>query len=85
YGGVLAGLLDNFRFDQAQDVAGNLTKTFAEIEAAQKRLARVNEIAGRDGLSDVLVKRYATESKELQEQLKLLGQRQKYLLLNAAD
>eukprot|EP00456_Euglypha_rotunda_P082051 TRINITY_DN804_c0_g1_i10.p1 TRINITY_DN804_c0_g1~~TRINITY_DN804_c0_g1_i10.p1 ORF type:complete len:381 (-),score=112.65 TRINITY_DN804_c0_g1_i10:4343-5485(-) len=77
--------MDNFRFDQADDVGGNLTKTFNEIEAAQKRIARINQISAREGLSDVLVKRYETESKELLEQIKLLKQREKYLLLNGAD
>jgi hypothetical protein len=85
YGSLFAGLMDNFRFDQADDVGGNLTKTFNEIEAAQKRIARINQISSRDGLSDVLVKRYETESRELLEQIKLLKQREKYLLLNGAD
>lgn len=85
YGSLFAGLMDNFRFDQADDVGGNLTKTFNEIEAAQKRIARINQISAREGLSDVLVKRYETESRELLEQIKLLKQREKYLLLNGAD
>lgn len=85
YGSLFAGLMDNFRFDQADDVGGNLTKTFAEIEAAQKRIARINQISSREGLSEVLVKRYQTERSELEEQLKLLKQREKYLLLNGAD
>lgn len=85
YGSLFAGLMDNFRFDQADDVGGNLTKTFNEIEAAQKRIARINQISARDGISDVLIKRYAAERKELEDQLTLLNQRQKYLLLNAAD
>ncbi len=85
YGSLFAGLMDNFRFDQADDVGGNLAKTFGEIEAAQKRIARINQITARDGISDVLVKRYETESKELLEQIKLLKQREKYLLLNGAD
>lgn len=85
YGSLFAGLMDNFRFDQADDVGGNLTKTFAEIEAAQKRIARINQVSSRDGLSEVLVKRYAAERKELEDQLALLGKRQSYLMLNAAD
>lgn len=85
YGSLFAGLMDNFRFDQADDVGGNLTKTFNEIEAAQKRIARINQITARDGISEVLVKRYETETKELLEQIKLLKQREKYLLLNGAD
>ena len=85
YGGLFAGLADNFRFDQADDVGGNLAKTFGEIEAAQKRIERINQITARDGISDVLIKRYAAERKELADQLTLLNQRQKYLLLAAAD
>lgn len=85
YGSLFAGLMDNFRFDQADDVGGNLTKTFAEIEAAQKRIARINQVSSREGLSEVLVKRYAAERKELEDQLALLGKRQSYLMLNAAD
>lgn len=85
YGSVTEGLLDNFRFDQADDVAQNLTKTFGELEAAQKRMAKVGGILGKEGLSDVLRRRYEAERTELEQQVKLLEKRQAYLYSAGAD
>jgi hypothetical protein len=85
YGSVIDALKDNFRFDQADDVSGNLAKTFREAEQARARLAKIGEIAQRPGISDAVRERYKVERAELEQQLNLLSRRQKYLLGQAAD
>lgn len=80
YGSLFSAFKDNFRFDQSEGGPASLAKVFAEIEAAQKRLARISQVESRPGLNDALLNRYKAERAELEKQIELLRGRGRFII-----
>lgn len=85
YGSITGFLKDNFRFDQASEQGAGLASTNQELAGIEKRLQRISAIEQRPGVSDVLLRRYAAERAELEDQVKVLQSRRQYIVQNAAD
>lgn len=85
YSTVWDAFKDNFRFDVSDDIGGNLAKTFTELAEARAKLAQVNAEAAKESGIGPERGRFTAERKDLEQQIRLLEGRERFLRAVAPD